>query len=261
MVELISKISKGTRMDQIYIPKERSPGFETGTPVLIRPVLEKAKINPFYYNVDNIEPIKNIIIEEFLNYFEHLDNVIITGSFLEKGFEFEDIDVILITNKKFDNKKIERYFKVKFGFNIHIISINFKTLLKGISTDPLFQMLVSKFVSKRRVILKIKNKINYKLLDLHLLKSELLITNFYFLAGREKYKITRNLFAIKFFMDNKKISAETIDNEINNYFGKNTVVNIKENLLGKDFLNKYKKLYNELFKKILNGIKNGSKQK
>ena len=54
MVELISRISKGTRMDQIYIPKERMPGFELGAVVLIKPVLEKAKPKPHYYGVSNL---------------------------------------------------------------------------------------------------------------------------------------------------------------------------------------------------------------
>src|SRR3989338_8998130 len=239
MAELISKISKGSKMDQIYIPKERSPGFETGTFVLIRPALEKAKINPFYYNVDNIEPIKIILIQEILSHFEYFDNAIITGSFLEIGFDFEE----------------------NLGINVHIISVNFKTLLKGISTDPLFQMLTSKLVSKKRVIFKIKNEINYKLLDLQLLKSELLIINFHFLTGREKYKFVRNLFAIILFLDEKSISPELVDNEINKYFGKDSVKNIKENLVDKSFLARYEKLYENTFKRIMKGVKNGSKQK
>jgi len=259
MVELVSRISKGTRMDQIYIPKERMPGFELGATVLIRPVLEKAKPKPYYYNVSNIEPIKNEVIAEILNYFEQFENAIITGSFLEKGFDFNDIDVLLITDKKTESDNLKNNFERKFGISVHLISISFKSLLKGLSTDPLFQMMLSKFVSKERVIFRIKKNLNYKLLDLHLLESKALIDNFYFLPGKEKYKLTRNLIAIKLFIDNKKIGIEAVDSEIDGYFGKETVNNIKENLLDKGFLNKYRRLYNELFNKILDGIKNGSK--
>jgi len=260
MVELISRISKGTRMDQIYIPKERMPGFELGATVLIKPVLEKANIRPYYYNVSNLEPIKNIIIEEIMNYFENFDNVIITGSFLEKGFDFEDIDVLLITERKADTSKLESHFERDFGIKLHIIAIDFKSLLKGLITDPLFQMMLSKFVSGKRVIFRIKRKINYKLLDLHLLESKVLIGNFGFLPGREKYKLIRNSIAIKLFMENESISLETVNSEIDSYFGKETVRNIRENLLDKSFLNKYKELYDRIFKDILAGIKNDSKQ-
>ncbi|MBI4452601.1 hypothetical protein HY637_04170 [Candidatus Woesearchaeota archaeon] len=261
MVELISRISKGTRMDQIYIPKERMPGFELGATVLIKPVLEKAKPKPYYYKVDSLEPIKNIIVAEILNYFEDFDNVIITGSFLEKGFDFKDIDVLLTTDKKIDAKSIENHFEKKFGIGLHVIAIGFKPLIRGLNTDPLFQMMLSKFVSKGRVLFKTKNEVNYKLLDLHLLESKALIDNFDFLAGHEKYKLTRNLIAIKLFMENKKISPEAVDAEIDNYFGKEAVINIKENLLDREFLKKYKELHNKIFNDILAGIKNGSKQK
>ena len=186
--------------------------------------------------------------------------MIITGSFLEAGFDFKDIDVLLITDKKMENGNINSHFEGKFGISIHTIPISFKSILKGLATDPLFQMMLSKFVSKERVIFKIKNEVNYKLLDLHLLKSKSLIGNFDFLPGKEKYKLTRNLIAIGLFIENKKISMETINNKIESYFGKGIIKNIKENLLDKDFLNKYKKLYNEIFKMLLDGIKNGSKQ-
>lgn len=260
MVELISRISKGTRMDQIYIPKERMPGFELGATVLIKPVVEKAKPKPYYYKVRGLEPIKNEVIGEILNSFEQFDNVIITGSFLEKGFDFKDIDVLLITEKKMETDNINYHFEREFGIKLHIIIIGYKPLLKGLSTDPLFQMMLSKFVSKKRVIFKVNNKINYKLLDLHLLESKALIVNFDFLTGNEKYKFIRNLIAIKLFMENKKISLETANAEIYNYFGKGAVKNIKENFLDKSFLNNYKKLYGKIFSKILDGIKNDSKQ-
>lgn len=260
MVELISKISKGTRMDQIYIPKERIPGFELGATVLIKPVLEKAKPKPYYYKVRGLEPIKNEVIGEILNSFEQFENVIITGSFLEKGFDFKDIDVLLITEKKMETDNINYHFEREFGIKLHIIIIGYKPLLKGLNTDPLFQMMLSKFVSKERVIFKIKREINYKLLDLHLLESKSLIDNFDFLPGKEKFKLTRNLITINLFIDNKKISVETVHSEIENYFGKGTIKNIKENLLDKEFLNKYTKLYDKIFKKILSEIKNDSKQ-
>ncbi len=258
---LIGKISRGSRMDQVYISKERAPGFEVGATVLIQPVLEKAKPALYYYSIKHLEPVKVAIVEEVFNYLKHVDNVIIAGSFIEEGFDFEDIDVIVVTEESIDIKSIENHFKSALGIKVHIILLNFKTLLKGIHTDPLFQMLTSKFISRERTIFKTKNVINYKLLDLHLLKSELLITNFYFLTGREKYKFVRNLFAIILFLHKKIISLKSVDKEINRCFGKDSVRNIKENLVDKSFLAKYEKLYENTFKLVINGVKNGPKQK
>jgi len=113
MVELISRISKGTRMDQIYIPKIRID-FTVGSYVVIRPLetIAEFEIKPFFYNIKYLEPIKTKIIKEiFKNLSEMIkcDNIIITGSFLEQGFRFNDIDVILATSRftgKQDRSKI-----------------------------------------------------------------------------------------------------------------------------------------------------------
>jgi hypothetical protein len=262
-MEIIGKISKGTKMDQIYISKERVPGFEIGETVLIRPIQKKEiahRTTAFYYNIKSIEPVKNIIIKEIFRNFDYLDNIIITGSFLESGFGFEDIDMILITEAKIDLSKITLYINNNFGLNVHIITMSTKNLLDGLSMDPLFQLMLSNFISKKRIIFKKNKKINYKLLDLYLLKSKILFDNYDFLTGKEKYKLTRNLFAILLFLNNQNITLKSVNSKIKRYFGKDIVKKISENMLEKKaFLKVYKKIYNKTFNKIMNGIKNESK--
>ena len=258
---LIGKISRGSRMDQVYIPKERGPGYEVGASVLINPVVKKERQKLYYYNIKRLEPIKVAIIADVMGYLEGFENVLVAGSFIEEGFNFEDIDIIVVTEEKVDCKSIEGHFREATGVKTHIIAVGFKTLLKGVSTDPLFQMLTSKFVSKKRVIFRAWNKINYKMLDLHLLKSELFIINFEFLTGREKYKLVRNLIAIMLFLDGRKVNAESVNHEIGRYFGKGAVRELKENLVAKPFLARYKRLYDSTFSRIMKGVKSGSKQK
>ena len=265
MVILVSKISRGSRMDQIYIPKERAPGLEAGTLVVIEPALPKIveKPKPHYYSVGHLEPIKVAVIEKIFEHFEHLgevDNVLVAGSFLEPGFKFEDVDVVAISDKKIDASRIEKNLSTALGVNMQLIVIGFKALLKGISTDPLFEMLVSRFVSRKRIIFKTKRKFNYKLLDLHLFKSKSLFDNFDALTGNGKYKLTRNIVAILLFLDGRKLSAEAVNSEIEKLFGRNSVKLIKENMTGKAFLAKYKSLYNRLFDRIMAGVRNDSKQ-
>ena len=139
-----------------------------------------------------------------------------------------------------------------------MLVIDNKSLIKELNSDPLYQMMLSSCISKKRIIYKIKNKINYRVLDLHLLKSNLLLDNFDVLSGREKYYLIRNLLSIRLFMENKKLSNEIINKEIKTEF--NLSVNkIKENMINRDFLPKYKKIYNNILDKIMEGIKNGSK--
>ncbi len=254
MVNLISKISKGTRMDQIYLPKLRPPGFSSGDFVEIIPTKRK-KMSSYTYNVHRLEPIKNLIKDEIFNYFEEMDNVIIIGSFLEKGFNFNDIDVILVDQIK-ANKNWEEHFRKKLGIDVEFICLNRKSLKKGMNTDPLFQMMMSKYLAKKRELFRFKNEFNYRQLDLHLLKSKTLLTSFDLLNGKEKYKLTRNLIAIKLFLEGEKLSKDLVHREIEKIFGKDTVDKSKENLIEKEkFLKKFRKIYNRTFDKIMNESK------
>ena len=259
MVILTGKISKGTLMDQIYVPKERPLGFELGTPVVIKPLAEEEEIKFVYYNIDRLESVKIIMMQKIFSELNFADNVIITGSFLENGFQFNDIDIILIDNKQIDAKKLERHLNRIFDLEFHIISLNYNALLKGLQTDPLYQAMLSRYVAKKKLIFRYKNKINYKILDLHLLKSRPLIENFDYLTGNQKYGMARNLISIFLFLDNKKISNEVIDYNIKKLL-KEDLISLKQNvIINKNlFLKEYNSLYENLFKKILEGIKNGS---
>ncbi len=263
-MEIISRISKGSKMDQIYIPKKRE-GFDIGEYVVIQPLETKKSIEkPYFYNIKSIEPIKLDIINEIFNIIDttiKYENIIITGSFLDEGFNFNDIDVIVISDVKLNEKNIKKSIENKIKIKVHLIIINNKTLMKGLSIDPLYQMMLSKCVSKKRFIYKIQHEMNYKILDLHLLKSEILIDNFDCLTGNEKYYLIRNMIAIHLYLQNKKISKESVDMEIKHIFTLKDIKEIKQNMLDKNsFLKKYKIIYKKIFNKIMKGIKNGTKQ-
>ncbi len=245
-------------MDQIYLPKSRPPGFAVGSLVELIPTL-KEKV-PFYtHSLPHVEPIKIQIINEIFNYFEHVDNVIITGSFLEKGFNFSDIDVIIVDEIK-ANQKWEEHFLEELGVKIHIICMDRNSLIKGLRTDPLFQMMLSKYISKKRELFRIGYEFNYKQLDLHLHHSQTLIAGFDSLSGKEKYNLTRNLFAIKLFLDKQKVNIELVDLAIERAFGKSTVEKLKNNLMEKkSFLPRFKSIYAQTLKTIMTQTKHASK--
>ncbi|MEK6836974.1 MAG: hypothetical protein AABX94_04905, partial [Nanoarchaeota archaeon] len=185
--------------------------------------------------------------------------IIITGSFLEEGFHFNDIDVLVLTEDKISLNIISLDVKKKTGINGHILVLSSKALVRGLEADPLYQMMLSRCVAQKRFIYKTKPALNYKLLDLHLFKSKTLLDNFDILNGREKYNLVRNLVAIYLYLNKKKITVESVDGEIKNIFGVN-VLKIKDNVLDKkDFIRKYKLIYNKSFNLILRGIEHGSK--
>lgn len=262
-MEILSKISKGSKMDQIYIPKNRN-GFSIGEYVLILPLesrmkIEKEKIKPFFYNIKTLETIKLRLIGEIFDLIDKKissENIIITGSFLEKGFNFNDIDIIILTERKVEIEDIKNKIESLTGIKTHLLLMDNKSLFNGLSADPLYQMMLSKCISKKRLIYKVQRKINYKILDLHLLKSKILVDNFDILNGNEKYYLTMNLISILLFLKNKKLSREKVDKEIKILLNVEAK-KIKENLINKpDFLKKYKKVYDKTFKLILKSIKN-----
>ncbi|MBI2663921.1 hypothetical protein HYX10_01100 [Candidatus Woesearchaeota archaeon] len=259
MVMITGTISKGSVMDQIYVPKIRAPGFERGVAVAITPLQGKAIAEIYRYHVQHLEPIKKIIVDEIFSYFEHVDNVLVAGSFLEEGFEFEDIDTVVLTEKSIGNAAIKKHFKAALGIDIHLICLPLRELLKGMDRDPLFQMLLSRFVAKKRLIMPKNMTKNYKLLDLQLLESKALIDSFDFLNGREKYKLVRNAVAIARFLDNRPLNASLVDNEIERHFGKASVIKIKENAVEAGFRSKYALFHRKLLKRILDGVENESK--
>jgi hypothetical protein len=260
-------------MDQVYIPKKRV-GFSIGSYVVVKPLTSEAqaeavKDKPFFYNIKNLEPIKIAIISDIFheveNISEYYENIIVTGSFLDNGFNFNDVDIMVIKEgqtSSIEEKQIERNIENKTGIKPHLILISHNALLKGLSTDPLYQTMVSRCVSKKRFVYNVKRELNYKLLDLHLLKSRLLIKNFDVLCGREKYELVRNVISISLFMENKRLSKEDIDRRINNLFGEQMDIKIRENMWinKKHFLKKFSKFYNELFSNIMGGIKHATKQ-
>lgn len=255
MVKLISKISTGSKMDQIYLPKVRPPGFAVGDSVEIIPTT-KENISFYTHHVGRLEPLKSIIKDEILSYFEHTDNTFIIGSFLEKGFNFHDIDVLVLSEPGHE-KSWSDYFKWKLGLPLQIISLDRKSLQQGLQQDPLYQMMMSKYLAKKREIFKYKNRVNYKLLDLHLLKSKTLMESFDILTGKEKYNLVRNMLAIDLFLKEKKLDREIIEKEMEKEFGKDTPQRLKENMMKKSiFLPKFRKKYEELFHTILRGIQN-----
>lgn len=268
-MELVSRISKGTKMDQVYIPKNRS-GFSIGSYVVITPIeTKKAAEKPYFYNIKDIEPIKLDIINKMMDIIDKTassyENIIITGSFLDKGLNFNDVDVILISEDKPEIEHVRNIIEKRIGIKTHIILLDSKALMHGLSTDPLYQMMLSKCISKKRFVYRATHnrathKADYKILDLHLLKSKLLIDNFDILDGNEKYYLIRNMIAIFLYLQHKGVNKKIVDLEIERLFGI-TIEEIRKNILKKDaFLRKYTGMYKKIFNRIMDSIENGSKQ-
>ncbi|MEK6867901.1 MAG: hypothetical protein AABX98_03705 [Nanoarchaeota archaeon] len=256
-MEIISKVSKGTKMDQIYIPKNRV-GFDIGNYVKIVPVIKPKRLSFFYYNVLNIEPLKISVITEIVSIIEkHLqpENIIITGSFLDNGFLFDDIDILLITDQNEKEKIIKEKIESKVKVKIHFILMTNTIFNKKIKIDPILTMMLSKCITTTRLIPIKEREIIYHLLDLQLLSCETFPLNYDFYSGKEKYYYIRNMITIKVFLEGDKISKEEIDKRIEKDF-KIKVEEIKQNIIEdkEAFIKIFKIIYQKTFNKIMGAI-------
>ena len=110
MQEIIfkKKVSKGSRFNQIYVPKEMEEIVEVGDLVEVR--LLKKNIELYYKNQKKIYDFKEYLIKKIfsdLQRFTEIDSVFIVGSFLYETI-YNDIDVIIIVNKERKNLNFEK---------------------------------------------------------------------------------------------------------------------------------------------------------
>lgn len=261
---LICKVSKGTKMDQIYLPKKRI-GLSPGNYVIVSPLENpgEQQNKSFFYKIKDIEPIKLEVIEKTISlvskHVQNRENIIITGSFLENGFNFNDIDILIITNKPPNTGELEKDLISEIGIKPHILVLKKEEFIKGLSIDPLYENMLSKFVSEKRIVLDFKREIIPEILDLNLLKSNPLIENFDILNGSERYYLTKNMMAIYLFLKNKKISKETINESIKEVIGINPRDIIDNRQIEKEKINKLKQTYKSLLDEIIDLKKNGTK--
>lgn len=248
-------------MDQVYLPKNRI-GFDIGKYVIIKPFEEKSSDkheNLYFYDLKFVNPLKLIIIKELMSVLdeniEDYENIIVTGSFLDKGFNFKDIDIIILTKNK-QKKNIENDIKEKLKIETHIIYFNKPSFTEALKIDPIWGLMLNRCVSKKRLPPLPAKKINYKYLDAQLIRSKILMDNFDYLTGKEKHKLVRNLIAIYLFINNKRLSEENLEKEIRKKLNIE-IEDLKNNLINKNFLKKYNNFYLKLEKEV---IKNAAKQ-
>jgi hypothetical protein len=257
--KLIKKISKGSRFNQIYLQKNEI-GFEPGSNVIITPLDEilNKEISLFEYNV-KLDTVKKEIIRQIFKIIDNkgtYSNIIITGSFLNKGFNFEDIDIIIINPTNIEKTEL-KYLIEQIGITPHLILIDSKSFNKGIMTDPLFRLMVDRYVSVKRAIFRKDKEINYKLMDIYLLKNKNLIDGYDLFNIKQRKKLLRDFISIKLFIENKKITLKNIKKEIEKIFGKEIICRLfyyGDEKTKQKFIKKLKEQFNKIQDKVLDNV-------
>ena len=258
---LIKRISKGARFNQIYLQKNEGAGFEPGKSVVISPLENIISKEPpiFEYNV-KLESLKREIVKlvfKIVDSHGHYGNIIITGSFLDEGFNFEDIDIIIINSVNIEKDEIKNTIERNTGINTHLTLIDSESFNRGIRRDPLFRLMIDRYVSTKRAIFRNDRELNYKLLDIHLLKNKNLIEGYDLFSIKQRKKLLRDFISIKLFSENKKVTIKSIEKETNMLFGRDIIENLfyyGNNEEKHKFIAKLKKEFNKLEEHILKNV-------
>lgn len=212
------KVSKGSRFNQIYIPKEAETDFGVGDLVEVR--LLKKKDNLYYSkNLPKLSEFKENIIKKVfstLEQFKEIKQVFIIGSFLTQKVNFNDIDLILITNKNNDEavyNKLTDTINLKF----HIISIPEEKLSTLQEICPLTKSMFYYYVSTKYFNPSEKTRIDKNHIKFLLMMPEDLLE--VETDSRGFYDSIRRLITIKRFLLYQDINPVKIYNELETMLG------------------------------------------
>ena len=253
--KFIHKISKGSRFNQIYIPKEMNSVFEIGDIVEIKLLSKKES---FYYskNLKKLSNYKENFVKEIFSSlagFSDIRQVFIVGSFLTNKIDYNDLDVLLITDKNIETK-IYNLLIEKFNIKFHVITIPAHRFEYLIYSCPLTRSMLSYFVSNKEFNLpeeiKIdKNHIRYLLMT----PEDLLKVN---PGSRAYYDSIRRLITIENFLENKPIDILEISSHLTKIIGETLFFLIKSNeIIEKEQIEFLRKIIKEKLSTIKNKLK------
>ncbi len=228
--------------------------FEVGDLVEVK-LLEK-KIGLYYSkNLEKLGEFKEKLINEilsFLSRFEDIKQIFIVGSFLTSKADYQDIDLILITNKP--NDKIYEKLTEKFGMKFHVISMTEEKFLQLIKICPLVRSMFYYCVSNKSILESGERKIDVNHLKfLLMLPEDSLEIN---LSGRAYYDCLRRLIAIEKFLSKKEEDPKKINSETEKLVDENLFLTLKDNeRIEGAALDKIRKIIKEKLDKIGKEIK------
>jgi predicted nucleotidyltransferase len=245
-------VSKGSRYNQIYLPKEMNQYFNVGDMVEVR-LVEKG--NRVYQSemVGEISEFKKKLIKEIFKIISNrkeVEQIFIFGSFLTKKEGYNDIDILILTKEKDEGIEEEIYKQLTEEFNLkfHVISIEKSKLEDILEVDPMTRSMFSRYVSDKEFKMSKKTKRDRNhLLFLMMMPEDILK----FKMNREVYYDNlRKLITIERFLDKKEIDSVEIRADAERILDKIGFNDFK----GQSFVNeKELKELKKLFEPILKG--------
>ncbi|MDP3027737.1 MAG: hypothetical protein Q8N63_08595 [Nanoarchaeota archaeon] len=246
------KVSKGSKFNQIYIPKDMGNIVEVGDLVQVR-LLEKHK-ELYYKNQKKLPDFKEYLIKKVLSdlqRFKEIKAIFVVGSFLYETV-YNDIDIIIITDeeKKVSEKNIENLLIKNFNQKFHVLLFNEERLRDLIEKDPITRVMLNNYISNKKIDFDYKKKIDKKhILFLLMMPEDLLELK---MPSKIFYDNLRRLIAIEEFLRNKDLERGDLLNKIKKEINIKLLDKIKNN---EEVNNEEMGILREFIKKKIKDIK------
>lgn len=262
-VKFVHKVSRGSKFNQVYIPKENEKEFEPGDIVEVRLLKKDVRI---YYskNLKKLTEFKEKLVKEifgFLMNYKGIEQIFIFGSFLTKKIDYNDIDILILTEENSNFEKIVYSDLINmFNLKFHLISFNEERLKNLLEICPLTRSMFYYYVSNKEFKIPKEIKINDKHIKFLLMMPEdLLKVNLDY--GIEYYNVLRKLYAIENFLIGKEIPPDEIDDHLESVIDKRKLDLLKRNeILDKNILGEIKNIIKNKLEKIYRRMNYGKKR-
>jgi len=261
IIKFRKNVSKGSRFNQIYVPKDMENSIEVGDEVEVRLVRKCVRLH-YSKGLKKLSEFKENLIKEifyFLNEVANFDLVFVVGSFLTEKISYNDIDIVLITQKK-ENIEESIYNKLieKFNLRFHIISIEEKKFYHLLKICPLTKAMFSKFICNKIITIEDERLIDKNHLKFLLMMPEdLLVIK---LNSRTFFDNLRRLITIERFLKNESLDIVLINEELKKLISNSLYSKIKYNEeIENNSIDFLKRIIKAKLEKIKGLIQNGKK--
>ena len=190
-----------------------SSTFQVGDIVEIKLIEKKTHL---YYskNLKKLSPFKEKLIRDIfteIDKFKEVKQIFVFGSFLSKDVDYNDIDIMVLSDKEIEDKIYQDLIK-KFSLKFHVISVEGNNLEESLKISPMTRSMFYYFVSNRPLSVPKETRIEKNhILYLLMMPEDLLKFE---LDSKVFYSNIRKLITIERFLDCKDADPEEINDSL-----------------------------------------------
>lgn len=212
MIKFQKIVSKGSRFNQIYIPKDMAQLIEVGDEVEVK--LLKKHIRLYYSKGLKLSLFKENLIKSIFDEIGNVGCLYIVGSFLIEKVDYNDIDIVIVNSIKINEQKIYNKLAEKFDLKFHIIFIKQNKFSDLLKICPLTRTMFSKFVCNKKFVVPDEKRIDANHIRfLLMMPYDLLEIR---LNSKSFFDSIRRLIAIERFLEDKGLDIFEINEKMKN---------------------------------------------